>query len=128
MFCLYGQKQLHVKRLEEYETNTDQLTNFGFGGVSSTCPTTKVPLPPCSPRPIHQHGIGLHYIKKDLKMYKLRFVKILSKQLTFTVMLYNIMANVSFTRAEHGNVLTRSRGDFSESPMQICTYRPMFLS
>ena len=37
-FFSYGQKQLHVKRLEEYETNTDQLTNLGFGGVSSTCP------------------------------------------------------------------------------------------
>ena len=30
----YGQKLLHVKRLEEYETNADQLTNLGFGGVS----------------------------------------------------------------------------------------------
>ena len=45
MFFSYGQKLLHVKRLEEYETNTDQLTNLGFGGVSSTCPTTKVILP-----------------------------------------------------------------------------------
>ena len=33
MFFSYGQKQLHVKRLEEYETNADQLTNLGFGGV-----------------------------------------------------------------------------------------------
>ena len=33
------------KRLEEYETNTDQPTNLGFDGVSSTCPTTKVILP-----------------------------------------------------------------------------------
>ena len=30
MFCSYGQKLLHVKRLEEYETNTDQLTNLGL--------------------------------------------------------------------------------------------------
>ena len=45
MFVSYGQKLLHVKRLEEYETNADQLTNLGFGGVSSTCPTTKVILP-----------------------------------------------------------------------------------
>ena len=44
-FFSYGQKLLHVKRLEEYETNADQLTNLGFGGVSSTCPTTKVILP-----------------------------------------------------------------------------------
>ena len=41
----YGQKLLHVKRLEVYETNADQLTNLDFGGVSSTCPTTKVILP-----------------------------------------------------------------------------------
>ena len=34
-----------LKRLEEYENNTDQLTNLGFGGVSSTCPTTQVILP-----------------------------------------------------------------------------------
>ena len=40
-----GQKLLHVKRLEEFETNTDQLTNLGLGGVSSTCPTTKVISP-----------------------------------------------------------------------------------
>ena len=33
MFSSYDQKLLHVKRLEEYETNTDQLTNLGFGGV-----------------------------------------------------------------------------------------------
>ena len=44
MFC-YDQRLLHVKRLEEYETKTDQLTNLGFGGVSLTCPTTKVILP-----------------------------------------------------------------------------------
>ena len=44
MFCSYGQNLLHVKRHDEYETNTDQLTNLGFGGVSSTCPTTKVIL------------------------------------------------------------------------------------
>ena len=40
MFFSYGQKLLHVKRLEKYERNADQLTNLGFGGVSSTCPTT----------------------------------------------------------------------------------------
>ena len=34
-----------MKRLEEYETNADQLTNLGVGGMSSTCPTTKVILP-----------------------------------------------------------------------------------
>ena len=34
-----------VKQLEEYNTDTDQLTNLGVGGVSSTCPTTKVILP-----------------------------------------------------------------------------------
>ena len=45
MFCSYGRKLLNVKRLEEYETYTDQLTNLGFGGVSSACPTTKVILP-----------------------------------------------------------------------------------
>ena len=45
MFCSYDQKLLHVKRLEEYETNTDQLINLGFGGASSTCLTTKVILP-----------------------------------------------------------------------------------
>ena len=33
------------KTTREYETNADQLTNFGVGGVSSTCPTTKVILP-----------------------------------------------------------------------------------
>ena len=32
---------LHVKRVEDYETNAD---NLGFGGVSSTCPTTKAIL------------------------------------------------------------------------------------
>ena len=42
MFLSYGQKILHVTRLEEYETNADQIPNIGFGGVSSTCPTTKV--------------------------------------------------------------------------------------
>ena len=36
---------VHVKRLEKYERNADKLTNLGFGGVSSTCPTTKVILP-----------------------------------------------------------------------------------
>ena len=36
----YGQKLLHVKRLEKYERIADQLTNLGFGGVSSSCPTT----------------------------------------------------------------------------------------
>ena len=41
MFFSYGQKLLHVKRLEKYERNADQLTNVGFGGVSSTCPTTR---------------------------------------------------------------------------------------
>ena len=45
MFCSYRQKLLHVKRLEEYETNTDQLTSIGFVSMSSTCPTTKVILP-----------------------------------------------------------------------------------
>ena len=40
----YGKKRLHVKRLDEYETNADQLTHLRFGGVSSTCPTTKVIL------------------------------------------------------------------------------------
>ena len=42
MFFSYGQKLLglHVKRPEKYERNADQLTNLGFGGVSSTCPTT----------------------------------------------------------------------------------------
>ena len=44
MFFSYGQKLLHVKRLEQYETNADQLTNLGVDGVSSTCPTTKVYL------------------------------------------------------------------------------------
>ena len=29
MFCSYGQKRLHVKRLEEFETHTDQVTNLG---------------------------------------------------------------------------------------------------
>ena len=41
----YGQQLLHVKRLEEYETNTDQLTNSGCGAGSSTYPTTKVIFP-----------------------------------------------------------------------------------
>ena len=36
---------IHVKQFEEYEMNTDQLTNLGYGGASSTCPTTKVILP-----------------------------------------------------------------------------------
>ena len=45
MFFSYGHKLLHVKRLERYERNADKLTNLGFGGVSSTCPTTKVILP-----------------------------------------------------------------------------------
>ena len=40
MFFSYEQKLLHVKRPEKYERNADQLTNLGFGGVSSTCPTT----------------------------------------------------------------------------------------
>ena len=42
MFFSNGQKLLHVKRLEEYDTNADQLTNLSVGGVSSTCSTTKV--------------------------------------------------------------------------------------
>ena len=45
MFLSHGQKLLLVKRLEEHETNADQLTNLGVGDVSSTCPTTKVTLP-----------------------------------------------------------------------------------
>ena len=45
MFFSYGQKLLHVKRLEKYEGNADKLTNLGFGGVSSTFPTTKAILP-----------------------------------------------------------------------------------
>ena len=45
VFVHYGHTLLHVNRLEEYETNTHQLTNLGFGGVSSTCSTTKVILP-----------------------------------------------------------------------------------
>ena len=40
MFFSYGLKLLHVKRPEKYERNADQLTNLGFGGVSSTCPIT----------------------------------------------------------------------------------------
>ena len=43
MFFSHGQILLHIKRLEEYKTNTDQPTNLG--GMSSTCPTTKVILP-----------------------------------------------------------------------------------
>ena len=39
-FFSYGEKLLHVKRPEKYERNADQLTNLGFGGVSSTFPTT----------------------------------------------------------------------------------------
>ena len=45
MFFFIWPETTTLKRFEEYETNTDQLNNLGFGGVSSTCPTTKVILP-----------------------------------------------------------------------------------
>ena len=38
-------RNYYVKRLEEYQTNIDQVINIRFGGVSSTCPTTKIVLP-----------------------------------------------------------------------------------